>query len=111
MSEPSATERISFRVLSYNVRGLRDDQAALAEVVRGTDPDVVCVQEAPKYFRWRAKGAALARRWGVRAGGPEFFRVAGKGRRAGPPVGCALRRRRRLDRRHRALRAPAGRRR
>src|SRR4051812_22368083 len=65
MSEPSATERISFRVLSYNVHGLRDDTAALAEVVRGTDPDVICVQEAPKYFRWRAKGAALARRWGV----------------------------------------------
>src|SRR4051794_10882875 len=65
MSEPSATERISFRVLSYNVHGLRDDTAALAEVVRGTDPDVICVQEAPKYFRWRAKGAALARQWGV----------------------------------------------
>jgi endonuclease/exonuclease/phosphatase family metal-dependent hydrolase len=53
------------RVLSYNVRGLRDDGKALAEVVRGADPDVVCVQEAPKYLRWRAKCAALAREWGL----------------------------------------------
>lgn len=53
------------RVLSYNVRGLRDDRAALADVVRSADPDIVCVQEAPKYLRWRAKCAALAREWGL----------------------------------------------
>jgi endonuclease/exonuclease/phosphatase family metal-dependent hydrolase len=56
---------VELRVLSYNVRGLRDDRAALAEVVRAADPDVVCVQEAPKYLRWRAKCAALAREWGL----------------------------------------------
>jgi endonuclease/exonuclease/phosphatase family metal-dependent hydrolase len=56
---------VELRVLSYNVRGLRDDRAALAEVVRRADPDVVCVQEAPKYLRWRAKCAALAREWGL----------------------------------------------
>jgi endonuclease/exonuclease/phosphatase family metal-dependent hydrolase len=53
------------RVLSYNVRGLRDDGDALAQVVRDADPDVVCVQEAPRFLRWRTKCAALAREWGL----------------------------------------------
>lgn len=53
------------RVLSWNLHGLRDDQAALARVVREVDPDIFLVQEAPKYFRWRAKTAELARRCGV----------------------------------------------
>jgi endonuclease/exonuclease/phosphatase family metal-dependent hydrolase len=56
---------VELRVLSYNVRGLRDEREALAEVVRAADPDVVCLQEAPKYLRWRAKCAALAREWGL----------------------------------------------
>jgi endonuclease/exonuclease/phosphatase family metal-dependent hydrolase len=56
---------VEIRVLSYNVRGLRDDRAALADVVRAADPDVVCVQEAPKYLRWRTRCAALAREWGL----------------------------------------------
>jgi endonuclease/exonuclease/phosphatase family metal-dependent hydrolase len=59
------TDPVTFRVLAYNVRGLRDDQDALAQIVREADPDVVCVQEAPKYLRWRTKGAALARHWGL----------------------------------------------
>ena len=48
------------RVLTYNVRGLRDDAAALARVVRATDPDVVCLQEAPRLLRWRPRIAAFA---------------------------------------------------
>jgi endonuclease/exonuclease/phosphatase family metal-dependent hydrolase len=56
---------VELRVLSYNVHGLRDDGAALAEVVRAADPDVVCVQEAPCYLRWRSKCAQLARKWGL----------------------------------------------
>lgn len=55
----------SFRVLSWNVHGLRDDQRALERVVRDADPDVMCVQEAPKYLRWRARCADLARRLGL----------------------------------------------
>ncbi|MDP9240895.1 MAG: endonuclease/exonuclease/phosphatase family protein [Actinomycetota bacterium] len=50
------------RVLSYNMRSLRDDRAALVRVVRDAAPDVVCVQEAPKWFRWRSRCADLARR-------------------------------------------------
>lgn len=53
---------VRFRVLSYNVRSLRDDTSAIAEIIRDVDPDVVCLQEAPKYVRWRGKIAAFARR-------------------------------------------------
>lgn len=50
-----------FRVLTYNVRALRDDRDALVHVIRSSDPDVLCLQEAPRFFRWRSKCAALAR--------------------------------------------------
>ena len=53
------------RLLSYNVRSLRDDAAAVARVIRAAQPHVVCVQEAPRFLRWRAKSAALARRSGL----------------------------------------------
>lgn len=63
------------RVLSYNLRSLRDDTAALTRVIRGCRPDVVCVQEAPRFARWRgrrrglAKGCGLAVAAGARNGG------------------------------------------
>ncbi|GAA4697995.1 endonuclease/exonuclease/phosphatase family protein [Phytohabitans rumicis] len=62
---------MDLRVVSYNVHGQRDDTAALAEVVRDLAPDVVVVQEGPRRFRWRGKGAALAHSFGmvVAAGG------------------------------------------
>ena len=50
------------RLLTYNVRSLRDDGAAVARVIRACRPDVVCIQEAPRFARWRSKCAALARR-------------------------------------------------
>jgi endonuclease/exonuclease/phosphatase family metal-dependent hydrolase len=53
------------RLLSYNVRSLRDDTAALARVIRACAPDVVCVQEAPRFFRWRAHAARLGRATGL----------------------------------------------
>jgi endonuclease/exonuclease/phosphatase family metal-dependent hydrolase len=62
----------TLRVLSYNVRSMRDDTEALARVIRGSRPDVVCVQEAPRFLRWRSRCAALARTSGlvVVTGGP-----------------------------------------
>jgi endonuclease/exonuclease/phosphatase family metal-dependent hydrolase len=48
--------------LSYNVRGLRDDFAALQRVIRGSGAHLVYVQEVPRYFRWRSRAADLARR-------------------------------------------------
>ena len=53
------------RVMSFNVRSLRDDAAAVAEVVRAAQPDVVAVQEAPRFLRWRSRCAALAREAGL----------------------------------------------
>ncbi len=53
------------RVLSYNIRSMRDDNAALFDVIRRCDPDIVCVQEAPRFLRWRSKCARLARETGL----------------------------------------------
>ena len=44
---------------------MRDDRAALARVIRGANPDLVCVQEAPRFLRWRSTCAALARTSGL----------------------------------------------
>ena len=53
------------RLLSYNVRSLRDDADAVADVIRACAVDVVAVQEAPRFLRWRSKRAALARKSGL----------------------------------------------
>lgn len=53
------------RLLSYNIRSLRDDTAALARVIRACAPDVLCVQEAPRFFRWRQQAARLGRATGL----------------------------------------------
>ncbi|WP_344658369.1 endonuclease/exonuclease/phosphatase family protein [Catenulispora subtropica] len=53
------------RILSYNVRSLRDDRAALARVVRACAPDVVCVQESPRFFGWRRAARAMAAAFGL----------------------------------------------
>lgn len=53
------------RLLSYNIRSMRDDTRALARVIRACAPDVVCVQEAPRFFRWRKHAARLARESGL----------------------------------------------
>jgi endonuclease/exonuclease/phosphatase family metal-dependent hydrolase len=62
MSESHHSE---IRLLSYNVRALRDDAEAVSEVIRACAPDVVCVQEAPRFLRWRSKRAAIARKAGL----------------------------------------------
>jgi len=53
------------RLLTYNVRSLRDDDAAVGRVIRAANPHVACIQEAPRFFRWRSKCAGLARRAGM----------------------------------------------
>lgn len=55
----------TLRVLSYNVRSLRDDKAAVSRVIAAAAPDVVCVQEAPRFLRWRTRASELARRCGL----------------------------------------------
>lgn len=56
---------MTLRVLAYNVRSLRDDADAVADVIRRARPDVVCLQEAPRFLRWRSRCAWLARRSGL----------------------------------------------
>lgn len=72
------------RLLSYNIRSMRDDTAALARVIRACAPDVVCVQEAPRFFRWRKKAARLARATGL-------MYVTGGATTAGPMLLAGLR--------------------
>ncbi|MFE2510572.1 endonuclease/exonuclease/phosphatase family protein [Streptomyces naganishii] len=72
------------RVLSYNVRSLRDDTAALARVITACAPDLVLVQEAPRFFRWRKKLAKLAAASGLMI-------LTGGATAAGPAILCSLR--------------------
>lgn len=71
------------RVLTYNVRSLRDDVDAVARVIRSARADVVCVQEAPRFLRWRTKCAALARR-------SDLVVVGGGGNAAGNLLLCQV---------------------
>ncbi len=56
---------VKLRIVTYNVRSLRDDRAAVVRTLRELDADVACIQEAPRFFRWRSKCAALARESGL----------------------------------------------
>lgn len=53
------------RLLTYNLHGLRDDADEASAVIRRCEPDVVCIQEAPRFLRWRSKRAAVARKAGL----------------------------------------------
>lgn len=72
------------RVLSYNIRSLRDDRAALVRVIRACAPDLVLIQEAPRFFRWRKAAERLARACGL-------VYVTGGGTTAGPLILSSLR--------------------
>ncbi|MFE3448061.1 endonuclease/exonuclease/phosphatase family protein [Nonomuraea sp. NPDC059194] len=62
---------MTITVGTYNVRGMKDDVAALARVIRAMSPDVLCVQEAPRLLCWRRRRMELAESAGLRvaAGG------------------------------------------
>ncbi|MDT7538992.1 MAG: hypothetical protein QOI82_2577 [Actinomycetota bacterium] len=53
------------RVLTWNVRSLRDDAAGVARVLRDVAPDIALIQEAPRLWRWRSTCARLARESGL----------------------------------------------
>jgi endonuclease/exonuclease/phosphatase family metal-dependent hydrolase len=72
------------RVLSYNIRSMRDDTDALARVITACAPDLVLIQEAPIFFRWRKKLARLASACGL-------VILTGGGTAAGPAILCDLR--------------------
>lgn len=63
VTEPGGSAVV--RVLSYNIRSLRDDRAALVRVIRACAPDLVLIQEAPRFFRWRKAAVRLAEATGL----------------------------------------------
>src|SRR5436190_12200944 len=68
----------ALRAVTYNVHGLRDDRAALIEVVGELAPDVLILQEAPRRLRWRMRNAHLAHDLGlvyVAGGAPSLGNV------------------------------------
>ncbi|MET7731694.1 endonuclease/exonuclease/phosphatase family protein [Streptomyces sp. NPDC005402] len=75
---------VPVKVLSYNIRSMRDDTDALARVIRACEPDLVLIQEAPRFFRWRKKLARLASAAGLVV-------LTGGGTAAGPAILCNLR--------------------
>ncbi|MFG2876789.1 endonuclease/exonuclease/phosphatase family protein [Streptomyces sp. NPDC048337] len=81
-TEPDGSAVI--RVLSYNIRSLRDDEEALARVIRACAPDLVFVQEAPRFFRWRKHAARLAAK-------TDLVVLGGGATAAGPLLLCSLR--------------------
>ncbi|MFJ8994501.1 endonuclease/exonuclease/phosphatase family protein [Streptomyces sp. NPDC102279] len=81
-TEPDGSAVI--RVLSYNIRSMRDDTAALARVITACAPDLVLVQEAPRFFRWRKKLARLAAASGQ-------VMLSGGATTSGPALLCSLR--------------------
>lgn len=54
------------RLLGYNIRSLQDDPAAVGRVVRALAPDILCLQEVPRFWGWRAQRRRLARDVGMR---------------------------------------------
>ncbi|WP_442910897.1 endonuclease/exonuclease/phosphatase family protein [Kitasatospora sp. NBC_01266] len=75
--QPDGAELV--RVLSYNIRSQRDDRRALARVIRACEPDLVCVQESPRYWRPEGQAAWLARNTGT-------VILSGGGRTAAGPL-------------------------
>jgi endonuclease/exonuclease/phosphatase family metal-dependent hydrolase len=52
--------------MTYNVKSLRMSRPAVVQVIRECQPDVVCLQEAPRFFFWRWQCWLLAWRAGLR---------------------------------------------
>lgn len=61
--QPDGSEIV--RVVSYNIRSLRDDRTAVVRVLRALQPDLVCVQESPRFWFPRPQAAWLARSAGL----------------------------------------------
>ncbi|MGW7195735.1 endonuclease/exonuclease/phosphatase family protein [Streptomyces chryseus] len=81
-TEPDGSAVI--RVLSYNIRSMRDDREALARVIGACEPDLVLVQEAPRFFRWRKHAAWLAAH-------SDLVVLGGGATASGPMLLCSLR--------------------
>lgn len=56
----------TLRVMTYNLRGLREEVDALVDVVRAARPDVLAVQEPPRGLAGRVRLRRFAARTGLR---------------------------------------------
>ncbi|GGP77909.1 endonuclease/exonuclease/phosphatase family protein [Streptosporangium pseudovulgare] len=56
---------MTIRIAGYNVRSMKDDTAALSRVIAALRADVLCVQEAPRFLRWRRRRRELASSGGL----------------------------------------------
>lgn len=56
----------TLRVMAYNVRSLRDSTRAAAAVVARANPDVLCLQEVPRFLFWRRRRRRFAQRCDLR---------------------------------------------
>ncbi|MEV7285713.1 endonuclease/exonuclease/phosphatase family protein [Streptomyces sp. NPDC093252] len=83
-STTDPTHAAVIRVLTYNIRSQRDDQPALARVINACAPDLVLLQEAPRFFRWRKKLSRLA-------AATDLVLLSGGAPAAGPALLCSLR--------------------
>jgi endonuclease/exonuclease/phosphatase family metal-dependent hydrolase len=72
------------RAGTYNLHGMRDSVPALTRVITAMRADVLCVQEAPRFGRWRARRRALAAAAGLRVATPG--RLGGVAVLTGPRV-------------------------
>lgn len=61
----SSSDRPSLRIASYNLRGLRDDARLAARIVRTIAPDVLLLQEVPRYPASSYAITAFARESGM----------------------------------------------
>jgi endonuclease/exonuclease/phosphatase family metal-dependent hydrolase len=71
-------------VATYNIRSMRGDTAALARVITSMRPDVLCLQEAPRFWSWRRRRRWLAHVTGMTVAAGR--RTGGLAVLAGPEV-------------------------
>jgi endonuclease/exonuclease/phosphatase family metal-dependent hydrolase len=75
--QPDGSEIV--RVVSWNIRSLRDDRTAVVRVLRALEPDLVCLQESPRFWFPRPQAGWLARSTGLLV-------LGGGGRSAAGPL-------------------------
>ncbi|MFV0459486.1 MAG: endonuclease/exonuclease/phosphatase family protein [Actinomycetales bacterium] len=64
LEDPSASPDV-LRIMTWNVKDMHGDPAAVARVISAAQPDVLCLQEAPRLVVTRNQLAGLARSTGL----------------------------------------------
>ncbi|WP_446663956.1 endonuclease/exonuclease/phosphatase family protein [Flexivirga sp. B27] len=75
MPRPARRDHV-IRVASYNIRALKDDRAALVEIIRAIAPDVLLLQEVPRHPVSGHRIAGLADEVGLTWFGGKRFRMS-----------------------------------